>query len=136
MEGSSREIVYPTIDQICNINRRMIDSFGGSFSNPDNLHNLGALEYILVAVISRIYGQDLFPTLKEKAAAIAYQIISRHVFYDGNKRTAIHIAWEFLHSNGVHVVLEESIVDLAEAIAGDTATYEQLFQWLHGHQQN
>jgi len=136
MEDAGREIVYPSVGQICDVNCRMIESYGGSFSNPDNLHNLGALEYILVAVTSRIYGKDLFPTLKEKAAAIAHQIISRHVFYDGNKRTAIHIAWEFLHSNGVHVVLEESIVDLAEAIAGGTATYEQFFQWLHGHQQN
>lgn len=136
MEKSGKEIVYPTVEQICEINRRMIEEeeFGGLFIEPDNLLNLDALEYILDASQFPVYGLVIYPTLKEKAAAIAYHIIARHVFYDGNKRTGTHIAWEFLHANEREVFLDESIVELTVAIAKSETSQEVLLQWLHEHQ--
>lgn len=135
MEDFSREIVYPTVEQICEVNRRMIEEFAGFFVPPDNLKNVDALEYVLTAVTSSVHGHILYPTLKEKAAALAHQIISRHVFQDGNKRTAIHVAWEFLHSNRTKVLLEPTIIDLAEAIARGDAAYDELLEWLYDHQE-
>jgi death-on-curing protein len=136
MENSGQEIAYPTIEQICEVNRRMIEEeeFGGSFLEPDNLNNLNALEYILDAIQFSMYGITFYPTLKEKAAAIAHHIIARHVFHDGNKRTGAHIAWEFLRANGREVFLDQSIVELTIAIAKSEASQEVLLQWLHEHQ--
>jgi len=136
MEDSSKEIVYPTVEQICEVNRRMIEEFDGLFIPPDNLHNLGALEYVLDAVKSPVYGYSMYPSLKEKANAIAYHIISRHVFHDGNKRAAVHIAWEFLRSNGIPLFLDSSIVELTVAISAGESSYEELLRWLHEHQQD
>ncbi len=136
MEDSSSEIAYPTVEQICEVNRRMIKEFGGLFVPPENLNNPGTLEYILAAISSSVYGHNLYHTLKEKAAAIAYQIISRHIFRDGNKRTAAHVAWGFLRSNGVHAFLEPTIIDLTEAIASGEAAHADLLQWLHSHQES
>ena len=134
MEDFGGEIVYPTVEQICEVNRRMIEEFGGFFTPPNNLRDLDALEYILNAVEFSTFGHSIYITLKEKAAGIAYHIISRHVFQDGNKRTAIHIAWAFLRSNGVKVLLEPTIIELSEAVAkGDTGS-DELLQWLHEHQ--
>ena len=135
MEGFGPEVNYPTLLQICDINRRMIDSFGGLFVPPDNLQNQGSLEYILATVSTRFYGVEPYPTVKEKAAAIANQVIGSHTFWDGNKRTGVHLAWEFLHSNGVPLYLESSIVDLAVGIAEGNSGYEQLLVWLHSHQE-
>lgn len=135
MEDFSREIVYPTKEQICEVNRRMIEEYGGSFILPDNSLNLPALEYILDTIQSSIYGYTIYPTLKEKASAISYHIISRHVFRDGNKRTASHIAWAFLRSNGIPLALDSSIVELCVAIAKGTANQEELLEWLHEHQE-
>lgn len=136
MENSGNEIAYPTVAQICEINRRMIEEkeFGGLFIEPDNLLNLDALMYILDAIQSSIFGISVYPALKEKAAAITHHIISRHVFNDGNKRTGTHIAWEFLRSNGIEVFLDGSIVELTVAIAKNEATQEELLRWLHEHQ--
>jgi death-on-curing protein len=135
MEGFSGEIVYLSLDQICDVNRRMIDAFGGYFEGSDNLRNRESLEYILILVSSfALFGENLYMTLKEKAAAIAHHIISRHIFHDGNKRTGIHAAWEFLHANGVALNLDPTIADLAEAIADSTASYDDLLEWLHDHQ--
>jgi len=134
MEDSGREIVYLSVEQICEVNRQMIEEFGGLFVPPDNLLRLDSLEYILDAVKASAYGYDLYPTVKEKANAIAYRIISGHVFLDGNKRTAIHVAWEFLRGNGVNLILDTTIIELSVAVATGHATQYELLRWLHSHQ--
>lgn len=135
MEEPSPEVVYPTLDQIVNVNRRMIEVSGGSFAPPTNLLNRSSLEYILMAVSRPIFGRELFNTLKEKAAALAFEIIASHIFADGNKRTAIHIAWEFLRSNEVPLVLDHSVEDIAVGIAEGDASRDDLLDWLHRHQE-
>ena len=45
-------------------------------------------------------GQDLYPTLGEKAAALGFSLVCNHPFVDGNKRVG-HAAMEtFLVLNG------------------------------------
>lgn len=77
MENSSREIVYPTVNQICEINRRMIQEFGGLFIPPHNLFNPNALDYVLGAINFPIIESYNYTTVKEKATTLAYYIISR-----------------------------------------------------------
>jgi len=134
MENPGSDVAYPSIEQIAEVNRQMIEFAGGSFFPPDNLRNRNSLEYILAAIMYPIAGHELFPTMKEKAAALAHQIITAHVFYDGNKRTGIHIAWEFLRSNGVEIYLDETVVNIAEALANNSADRDDLLVWLHSHQ--
>jgi death-on-curing protein len=109
---------------------------GGLFTPPKNLLNLGALEYILVNIIDTEWDASNHLFLKEKAASLGYHIISRHVFNDGNKRTASHIVWEFLQANGVQVFLDETIIDLTLSIAEGTASSEDLYSWLTNHQES
>jgi death-on-curing protein len=134
MEEIGREIVYPSLEQICEINRRMIQEFGGLFVPPNNLLNPGALEYALEIIGADIYGETPYATLKEKASAIAYQIIAKHVFQDGNKRTAMHTAWEFLRSNGISVFLDLSVINISVGVATGETTQPQLLEWFHDHQ--
>jgi death on curing protein len=48
-------------------------------------------------------GEDLYPSLLEKAAALGFSIIMNHPFVDGNKRTG-HAAMEtFLILNGMEI---------------------------------
>jgi len=133
MEETSGKIVYPTIEQVIDINRRMIDKFGGLFLGDDNLLNRSALEYILEAISSTIFGIELYTTLKEKACAITYAIILNHVFNDGNKRTGVQVAVTFLESNNVEVNLDDSIVDLAAEVAAGTKNYNDLLEWYYAH---
>jgi death-on-curing protein len=112
----------------------MIDDSGGLFMPPDNLLNRNSLVYILDAIARPIYGHELFPTPKEKAAALGFEIIASHVFFDGNKRTGIYMAWAFLQWNGIRVVLDHSIEDLAVDMASSEADRDDLLEWLHDHQ--
>lgn len=134
MESFSREIIIPSVDQICEVNRRMIHESGGRFEPPKNLLNITSLEYILDAITYPLYDIDIFPSLKEKAAALAFEIIVSHIFFDGNKRTGIHIAWEFLQSNGVDVYLDISVENLAVRVGDGDASRDELLSWLHDHQ--
>ena len=134
MEETSGEIVYPSLEQIIDINRRMIKEFGGLFLEPDNLLNRTAIEYILEAIGAVFFSIELYPTLKDKACAMTFHIISRHVFNDGNKRTAIHVALEFLEINNVNISIDDSVIDLAVRIANGRANKIELLEWLHAHQ--
>jgi len=135
MENSGQDVAYPTLEQICDMNRRMIDTFDGIFYEPDNLLNRNSLEYILTAIEFPIAGMQFYPTVKEKAAALAYTIIARHVFNDGCKRTGINIAAEFLSSNQNPVFMDEKVPELLKDIAEGKAGYEEMLDWLHNHQE-
>ena len=76
-------------------------------------------------------GQDLYPDLAAKAAALAFSIIKNHPFVDGNKRVG-HAALEtFLILNGHEL---HSSVEAAEAtilgVAAGTLNREELMTWL------
>jgi death on curing protein len=133
MGCAGSEIVYPSEEQICYVNRRMIQTSGGLFVPPDNLIDRASLSYILDAITAPVFGREMYPSLIDKAAALLFYIISRHVFFDGNKRTAAYIAWEFLNANGCSVSLDTSVVELAENIAADRAGYAQAVTWIIKH---
>lgn len=71
--------------------------FGGLFVPPNNCHNRDSLEYALEAVDAVSFGQELYPSLSDKAALLAFKIIKNHVFHDGNKRTAITVCRAFFY---------------------------------------
>jgi death-on-curing family protein len=59
----------------------------------------------LKSSLSTIYqtfdGEDLYPSLEEKAANLLYFITKNHSFVDGNKRIAAFLFLYFLERNGV-----------------------------------
>lgn len=60
-----------------------------------------ALSGILGAVQQTFGGQDLYPSVEEKAANLLYFIIKDHPFTDGNKRIGSFLFLLFLNSNGL-----------------------------------
>lgn len=47
------------------------------------------------------FGQDAYPTLIDKAAALMHALAAHHLFFDGNKRTATQATEHFLALNGL-----------------------------------
>ena len=58
-------------------------------------------------------GDDLYPTVAEKAAALAYSLIANHPFVDGNKRVGYLAMDTFLITHGFEVT---GTVDEQEAV--------------------
>ena len=128
MDGDGKALKFA---DVLEINRRMIQTFGGIFfEGDDNLGNPGSLEYILEAVQGSLFGYDPYPTLVEKAAALAWRIIAGHVFHDGNKRTGMEACRLLLDLNGYVMRIDAKVVDVAVRIASGKMEFTDLVQWL------
>lgn len=90
---------------------------------------------LLAAAVGRpqqsVFGEDAYPSLREKTAAMLHSIVRNHPFADGNKRTGT-VALLFMAAvNGHQTAWDaedalERIVGLAEG----TQDIEQFADWL------
>jgi death on curing protein len=121
-------VIFPTLEDICEINREWIIRYGGMYTSANNnLCNASSLEYILDVIQHPIYGVDKYPSLMDKAAALAWWIIEGHIFNDGNKRTGMQAAIELLENNGATTHFDsDSIVTIATEIANGKLNVEEL----------
>lgn len=71
------------------------DSFRGSIGN----------------IYQSFGGQELYPSLEEKAAHLLYFVTKNHSFYDGNKRIAAAMFLYFLDKNGVLFIDGKKLID-------------------------
>lgn len=55
----------------------------------------------------RMFGQEAYPTVYEKAAALLHALAHDHLFADGNKRTATIATVRFLEDDGLRVTWSE-----------------------------
>ncbi len=67
-----------------------------------------ALAGIIGAIRQTFVGQDVYPTVEEKAANLLYFIIKDHPFADGNKRIGSFLFLLFLRTNRMDAVLPDS----------------------------
>ena len=61
----------------------------------------GKLDAIIAAVHQKVYGEDVYPSLDEKAANLLYLLVKDHPFHDGCKRIAATLFLTFLQKNGI-----------------------------------
>lgn len=108
---------YLTISEVLEIYRQVMLQSGGGVG----IRDLKALESALAQSRATYSGEELYPTVQDKAAILGYLLIKNHPFIDGNKRIG-HAAMEvFLLLNGYEIkasVDEQESVILSIA-AGD-----------------
>ena len=71
----------------------------------------GSFEGSIGNIYQSFAGQDLYPTLEEKAAHLLYFVTKNHSFLDGNKRIAATMFLYFLDKNGVLFVDGKKTID-------------------------
>lgn len=59
----------------------------------------GIVDGIIAAVYQNVFGEEVYPTLEEKAANLLYFMIKDHPYVDGCKRIAASLFLEFLDRN-------------------------------------
>ena len=118
---------YLTLIEVLELHRRIIEQSGGA----SGIRDLGLLDSAIAQPHMTFGGEELYPNLLEKAAALGFSIIMNHPFVDGNKRTG-HAATEtFLVLNGMEInasVDEQERVVLA--IASGELGREAFVEWL------
>jgi len=132
MATSRRDVVYLTADDILTLNRWWIQDYGGFQPGAGVPRDRDRLDYLIEAVESDVFGQELYPSLEAKAAAYAFYIIRGHIFIDGNKRTGMSCALRLLERNGCALksLSQDEIVDVAMAVADRTMTLDDVTRWL------
>jgi len=90
---------YLTLGEVVALQRRITAATGGAAG----IRDLGALESAVAQPRASFGGEDLYPGVIEKAAALGFSLVMGHPFLDGNKRTG-HAAMEsFLVLNDYEV---------------------------------
>ncbi len=121
---------YLTLNEVLEVHRQVIAQSGGA----EGLMHLPALESALAQPQMTFGGEDLYPTLVDKAAALGYALIKNHPFLDGNKRTG-HAAMEvFLVLNGyeIHADVEEQEHVILQ-VAASEIDRKEFTTWLRTH---
>lgn len=77
----------------------------------------GKLNGILAAVYQNVFGQELYPSLEEKAANLLYFLIKDHPFADGCKRIGATIFLEFLNKNHHLIINERQVISDSSLVA-------------------
>lgn len=87
----------------------------------------GKLESCLEAPFSTYGGDDLYPTLVDKAAILFYLMIKNHPFQNGNKRIAVTALGSFLYLNDQWIKMEnEKLYNLAIHVAESKPAHKDL----------
>lgn len=121
---------FVSLGEALKAHRRVIERSGGA----SGVRDLGALESALAQPRMTFGGEDLYPTLAEKAAALGFSIIQNHPFVDGNKRTGHALLETFLVLNGFEI--DANVDDqerLVLAIASGECGRADLINWLQAH---
>lgn len=99
------------------------------------VRDLGLLDSALQRPASSLFGQDAYPRLAEKAAALIESIVRNHALFDGNKRFGWFAMAVFLDLNDVDFdVAEDDAYEFVLAVAAGKLSLEeitaQLERWI------
>lgn len=82
------------------------------------VRDLGLLDSACHRPQAGFFGQDAYPTLAGKAAALMHSLACNHALVDGNKRLALLATVVFLRINGYYLQLtDDDAFDLTLSIA-------------------
>lgn len=121
---------YLSLSEVLDLYLRVMSQSGGAVGVRD----LGSLEAALALPRQSFAGEDLYPTLAEKAATLGYSIIQNHPFIDGNKRIG-HAAMELflmLNAYEIHATVDEQ-EKLVLGVASGVVDRKSFTEWLEAH---
>lgn len=122
-----KELIQLLLEDVTVFHQEMVERF----RNAQGIRDISSLESAIHVPFQSVFGQDLYPTIEEKAARLCYGIIKNHPFVDGNKRTGIHAMLTFLYVNEYELIYDdEDLEETAVRIADSNMEYEELVIWV------
>jgi len=121
---------YLTLEELLRLYERLMQRTGGSAGIRDR----GGIESALAQPQITFGGDDLYPSLADKAAALGFSLMMNHPFIDGNKRIG-HAAMElFLLLNGHEIVapVDEQEQVILQVASGELSRGE-FTEWVAAH---
>ena len=105
-------MILLTVDEIIMLHDKLLTATGGL----PGLRDRGLLESAVFGVNASFEDVEQYPAVEEKAARLAYGLISNHAFADGNKRVGVLAMLMTLRLNGVNLqYTQQELIDLGLA---------------------
>jgi death on curing protein len=109
---------YLTLSELIYINGKLLNN-DQIMSGKQKVRDVVLLQSAVLRPSTSAFGEDAYPTLNEKVAALLHSIARNHPFTDGNKRTATVAAIFMFTVNGQRVVWDQAealrvIIEVAE----------------------
>ncbi len=113
------------------LHRLSLQKYGGA----EGVRDFNLLKSAAVRPLVTVMGQDAYPDLFLKAAALLESLSKNHPFLDGNKRTAFISAVVFLEVNGyqLNADQEEAADFVLQIAASSKKETEVIAAWLKKH---
>lgn len=123
-------MILLTVDEIIMLHDKLLAATGGL----PGLRDRGLLESAVFSMNVGFGDVEQYPTIEEKAARLAYALISNHAFVDGNKRVGVLAMLMTLRLNGVVLqYTQQELIDLGLEAAGGTVAYDEILEWIQKH---
>ena len=115
--NTEKETIFPTYDEYLNFIKQMYSDFESDvFAKPKDESFHSSVNQIAQS----FDGQELYPSIQEKAANLLYFIVKNHSFVDGNKRIAAACFLYFLDKNNAFLNTKHETIINNEALASLT----------------
>lgn len=105
-------MIFLNLDELLYIAARTVGA------EPE-VRDLGLLVSALARPQASAFGEDAYPTIHEKAAALLHSVARHHALVDGDERLALAAAIAFHGINGMRLTLtNDEAYDLVIDVAG------------------
>ncbi len=119
-------MLYLSVEHVLDLHAFQIERYGGS----GGLRDRGALESAAARPAMTFGGEDLYPDLAAKAAALMHSLVMNHAFVDGNKRVGAQAAIVFLLVNDHDTTISpKELEQMTLAVARAEMDVEPLTIW-------
>lgn len=119
-----------TVAQAEKIHQALVKNFGGA----QGIRDLPALESALARPFQTFAGNELYPSILEKAGALIESILVNHPFVDGNKRTGYVLMRSLLKQYSLDIAAtEDEKYSFVISIASGHSNIEVIVSWLKQH---
>lgn len=119
-------VLYLSVAQLDWLHQFQLEHYGGG----QGVRDRGALEAAAARPAMTYGGEDLYPDLPGKAAALMHSLVKNHPYVDGNKRVGAHAAVVFLRVNGWDLAAEsDDLEKTTMALAAGDLDVESLTVW-------
>lgn len=111
----SEPIEYLDLDDLVDLARSLL-------GDPPPIRDIGLLGSAAARPQTTAFGQDAYPDLLTKAAALLQSMVNNHALVDGNKRLGWLAAAVFLELNGINAAQasNDDVYELVMWIAAST----------------
>ncbi len=104
------------------------------FGDPPPIRDVGLLGSAVARPQTSAFGDDAYPDIWTKAAALLHSIVKNHALVDGNKRLGWLATAVFLEINGIEIskASNDDVYDLVIAAAAGQPSVDEIALRLRG----